>query len=58
MIVKKDIDNVTTIIEKAKKLAQTENERQKFEKLSRDFAIIGNRYLNEVTNNDRLQRYN
>lgn len=58
MIAKKDIDNVTTIIEKAKKLAQTENERQKFEKLSRDFAIIGNRYLNEVTNNDRLQRYN
>lgn len=55
MIGKKDIDNVKSIIDKAGRLAQSEIDRAKFEKLSREFTVVGDRYLNEVPYNARLQ---
>lgn len=48
MIGKEDIDNVKSIIDKAGRLAQSETDRAKYEKLSRELIVVGARYLDEV----------
>jgi hypothetical protein len=58
MILKEDIDNVRTIIEKTKNFVATEQERQRYEKLIKSLDDAGSRYLKEVNNNARLQLYN
>jgi hypothetical protein len=48
MIGKEDIDNVKSIIDKAGRLAKSEIDRAKFEKLSRELIVVGDKYLDEV----------
>ena len=55
MIGKKDIDNVRTIMYKAKNLAKDYQEEKKFEELIRGFNDAAMRYLKEVRNNAKLQ---
>jgi uncharacterized protein YozE (UPF0346 family) len=54
MIGKEDIDNVKGIIDKAGRLAQSEFDKKRFEKLSREFTVVGDRYLDEGPYNARL----
>jgi hypothetical protein len=54
MIGKKDIDNVKTIMVKAKNLATTKTDIDRFDKLCKEFDVVGDRYLSEVRYNARL----
>ncbi len=54
MIAKQDIDNVKSIIQKTKRLAKTEREKIKFDKLFRELDAAGNEFIEEVTYDVRL----
>ena len=54
MIAKQDIDNVKTIIQKTRLMANTETERIKYDKLMRELDDAGNKFINEVNYDVRL----
>jgi len=54
MIAKQDIDNVKSIIQKTKRLANTEVEKLKFDKLFQDLELAGKEFIKEVTYDVRL----
>lgn len=54
MISEKDISNVKNIIEKSKAIYTSEIDKKRLDKLQREFNAVGDRYLKEVKNHDRL----
>lgn len=54
MISEKDISNVKSIIDKTKMIYTSETDIERLEKLKRELSLVGDKYLKEVQNYDRL----
>jgi len=54
MISEKDITNVTEVIERSKLVYNSEADKQRLEKLKQEIQVVGSKYLEEVSNYDRV----